>query len=315
MNFSYIHEGWDDYVVVFNKTYSDDNDKTFRQQIFLYNQQIIKTHNSIYDQGSATYSLAFNNFGDRTYAEYLDIMGFFPSEATDDDLAEVALHSVSRRSTAPDSKDWRLEGAVTPIKNQLECKSCWAFAAVGALEGLFFRKNGALSTLSEQQLVDCSKRNHGCNKGFTANAFIYTLNDGIVAEDTYPYDGQEHSCKTEVGSFKNTGMKTIEDGNEDELKEAVGNIGPVAAGIDAHSEKFMHFHDGVYFNEVCDSDPESINHAVLVIGYGHDEKMDMDYWLIKNSFGPTWGEGGYGKLARNKNNHCGIASAANYPVA
>lgn len=268
----------------------------------------------MYDQGSATYSLAFNKFGDWTFAEYLDILGFFPSQATDDDLAEVASHSVRRRSASPDSKDWRKDGAVTAVKDQLECKSCWAFAAVGALEGLFFRKNGVLKSLSEQELVDCSKRNNGCNKGFTANAFIYTLNDGIVASDTYPYVGKENACETKQGQFKNTGLKTIDEGNEDELKNAVGNIGPVAVGIDANSEKFMHFHDGVYFNEVCDSRPESINHAILAIGYGYDEKTKMDYWLIKNSFGTTWGEAGYSKIARNNDNHCAIASAANYPV-
>lgn len=302
-------------MVAFSKTYADETEKAFRQQIFLQNQQIIKAHNSQYDQGSATHSLAFNNFGDWTYAEYLDLMGFFPAQATDDDVAEVALHSVRRRSVTSDSKDWREDGAVTPVKDQLKCQSCWAFASAGALEGLFFRKNGVLNSFSEQQLVDCSKRNHGCNKGFTANAFIYTLNEGIVSEDEYPYIGKEHECEAKPVSFKNTGLKTIPDGDEDALKEAVGNIGPVAVGIDAHSQKFMLLHDGVYFNDACESDAESINHAVLAIGYGFDEETKMDYWLIKNSHGTTWGEGGYAKIARNKNNHCAIATAANYPVA
>lgn len=242
-------------------------------------------------------------------------MGFYPAQATADDLAEVASHSVRKRSTSPDSKDWRNDGAVTPIKNQLKCRSCWAFAAVGALEGLFFRKYGVLNSFSEQQLVDCSKRNSGCNKGFTAKAFIYTLNDGIVNEAAYPYNGQDNNCEAEEGSFKNTGIRTIAEGDENELKEVVGNIGPVAAGIDASSEKFMHFHGGVYETQECDNRVESINHAVLVIGYGVDEEAKSDYWLIKNSFGSTWGEKGFGKIARNKNNHCGIASAANYPVA
>ncbi len=263
----------------------------------------------------ASYSLGFNTFGDWTLTEYLDIMGFFPSQATEDDLADVALHSVRKRSASPESKDWRDDGAVTPVKDQLKCQSCWAFSAVGALEGLNFRVNGNLIAFSEQQLVDCSKRNHGCNKGFTANAFIYTVSDGIVSEDTYPYVAKENQCDGRTGSFKNTGLKLIAQGDEDELKDAVGNIGPVSVGLDFSSEKFMLLHDGVYFNEVCSSDKGSINHAVLAIGYGYDDKEKMDYWLIKNSFGKTWGQGGYGKIARNKNNHCAVASSANYPVA
>lgn len=115
-DFIFCAIGWDDYIVAFSKTYADETEKAFRQQIFLQNQQIIRTHNSLYDQGSATYSLAFNNFGDWTKLEYLEIMGFFPSQATEDDLEEVALHSVRRRSPSPDSKDWRNDGAVTPVK-------------------------------------------------------------------------------------------------------------------------------------------------------------------------------------------------------
>ncbi|XP_037051702.1 digestive cysteine proteinase 3-like [Bradysia coprophila] len=317
--------GWDDFVLVFNKTYADNSAKAYRQQIFLQNQQIIRTHNSLYDQGGSTYSLAFNIFGDWTFTEYLSIMGFFPSQQSKDDFAAAALYDLSnvpagdlrgKRSTTPETKDWRIDGAVTPIKNQQSCQSCWAFSAVGALEGLFFRKNGRLTSFSEQQLVDCSKKNHGCNKGYTNSAFLYTRCQGIVTDDTYPYIAKEKQCAVTEGLFKNVAYKSVlPNGDEDMLKDIVGNVGPVSAGMDFTNQNSMLFHDGVYLDDGCLSDLGSINHAILVIGYGHDSAKNMDYWLIKNSFGTTWGEGGYGKVARNKGNHCAIASAANYPVA
>lgn len=215
---------------------------------------------------------------------------------------------------APDSKDWRKEGAVTPVKDQLKCASCWAFSAVGALEGQFFLKNGLLESLSEQQLVDCSRRfaNNGCNTGYMTNAFIYTKNDGIRTEDEYPYEAKDNKCRTSPNDMKNKRLKTIPKGDEGKLKEAVGTIGPIAVGLDGSHDKFMFYSEGVYLNSDCN--PERISHAVVAIGYDTDEKTGLDYWIIKNSYGTSWGDGGYGKLARNKNNHCGISNLASYPI-
>jgi len=220
----------------------------------------------------------------------------------------------SEAGNAPDSKDWRKEGAVTSVKDQLKCASCWAFSAAGSLEGQFFLKNGVLNSLSEQQLVDCSRpfANNGCNTGYMTNAFLYTKKDGILTEEEYPYEAKDNKCRATPNSMKNLKLKTIPKGDEGKLKEAVGSIGPVSVGLDATHDKFMFYSGGVYFNPDCK--PERISHAVLAIGYDVDEKTGMEYWILKNSYGTSWGEGGYGKLARNKDNHCGISNLASYPI-
>lgn len=191
-------------------------------------------------------------------------------------------------------------------------------AAIGALESHFFLKNrDTLAILSEQQVLDCSiSDGKRCQKGFMNKVFEYSKNNGLITGDKYPYKGpvndQDIRCPEFESSLKIKGFESIAKGNEKDLKDAVCRFGPVSIALDASAKNFSLYNYGVYKDMECRSD--YTNHAALVVGYGFDEKSDLPYWLVKNSFGVLWGEEGYIRVARDFNNHCGIANLASYPV-
>jgi len=217
---------------------------------------------------------------------------------------------------SPDRVDWRDQGYVTPVKNQGACGSCWAFSSTGALEGQHMRRIGQLVSLSEQNLVDCSRAfgNNGCSGGLMDFAFEYVKNNsGVDTESSYPYKAADAKCKftrQNVGA-KDTGFVDIPEGDEDALKDAVASQGPISIAIDASHSSFQLYKRGVYYEPACSS--ENLDHGVLIVGYGTDPDHG-DYWIVKNSWGPLWGEEGYIRMSRNKHNHCGVASKASYPL-
>ena len=203
---------------------------------------------------------------------------------------------------------------MTPVKNQGQCGSCWSFGTTGAIEGSYFIKTGKLVSLSEQNLVDCSKMNNGCFGGLQYLAMEYVIdNGGIDTEESYPYTPEQGKCRYNPDNIGATitGYQAIEKGSEDDLYNAVGGIAPVTVGIDASHYSFQLYHSGVYTEYYCSS--TQLTHAVLVVGYGHEG--GRDYWLVKNSWGEDFGQEGYIKMARNHNNMCGIASLAVYAIA
>ena len=187
------------------------------------------------------------------------------------------------------------------------------------MEGAWFKKQNKLVSLSEQNLVDCDKQSLGCKGGSMELAFNYVIKTGgIDTEASYPYKGVDGHCsfnKTNVGASI-TSFEKIKSGNEEELLKKVAKIGPISVGIDASKPSFHLYKEGIYYEKSCSS--EKLDHGVLVVGYGEEKdanKENGEYWIVKNSWGTTWGMKGYVNMARNRDNNCGIATDASYPVA
>lgn len=317
-----VKEEWKTFKLSHSKNYDNDVEEKFRMKIYMENKHKIAKHNQKYAQGLVSYKLGLNKYADLLHNEFASIMNGFNRSNTHTSPGLNAIREekgVSFISPAnvklPKLVDWREAGAVTPVKDQGHCGSCWSFSATGALEGQHFRKTGVLISLSEQNLVDCSTSygNNGCNGGLMDNAFSYIKdNGGIDTEMAYPYEGIDDSChfdKAKVGAT-DRGFVDIPQGDEIKLMEAIATIGPVSVAIDASHESFQFYNEGVYNEPTCD--PENLDHGVLAVGYGTEED-GTDYWLVKNSWGTTWGDKGYIKMARNKANQCGIATSASYP--
>jgi len=259
-----------------------------------------------------------NHYGDLLSHEFQAIYNGYRHDLRKNETLKGLLGATyieAANVALPKNVDWREKGAVTPVKNQGQCGSCWSFSATGSLEGQHFRKTGHLVSLSEQNLVDCSTRygNHGCNGGLMDFAFKYIKdNKGIDTEESYPYEAMDDECRyhREDRGATDVGFVDIPQGNEAALKSALATVGPVSIAIDASQSSFQFYSTGVYDEPNCS--PMNLDHGVLAVGYGTEN--GADYWLVKNSWGPEWGDEGYIKMARNKDNQCGVASAASYPL-
>lgn len=251
-----------------------------------------------------------NQFAAMTEDEFkASMLGFKKPES---DLPTVGVHKYSG-ADLPDSIDWVEKGAVTPVKNQGQCGSCWAFSTVGALEGRAQLAKNKLVSMSEQELVDCDKVDSGCSGGLMDNGFKYVEQNGLCTEDSYGYKAQVGSCASKsctktVQAGEVTGHKDV-DASEEALAEAVAQ-GPVSVAVEADTI-FQFYHSGV-MSSVCGA---KLDHGVLVVGYGEDN--GTKYWKVKNSWGTSWGEGGYLRMKKGKGGkgQCGILSGPpSYPV-
>ena len=306
-----------DFIQTYGKYYDSDTEYSKRFQIFIDNLSYIRHHNSRGD----TFILGINEFSDMTSTEFSsyylqqDLENEEDPENEFHHFEENKIFNLADFEKIPDKVDWRKKGAVTGVKDQGKCGSCWAFAAVGTVESSWFIEKGELKTLSEQQLVDCSEAqgNKGCNGGLVTKAYKYIIaNGGLTKEKNYPYKTKQNSCKSEkskdtVASIKS--YKYLAGLNTTQLIKAVAKR-PVSVQVD--SSTWQHAKGGIITKD-CGI---KLNHAVIIVGY--DKTAKTPYWIVKNSWGKFWNDEGYIKIAiSNDNNNkglCGINWRPAYPI-
>lgn len=318
--FELVDKEWTNFKMEHKKYYKFDIEERLRMKIYMENKLRIIKHNSDYEMKKVSFRLKMNKYGDMLHHEFKNMLNGYNKSINktlrNERLPIGAAFIEPANVELPKMVDWRKQGAVTPVKDQGHCGSCWAFSATGSLEAQHFRRTGVLVSLSEQNLIDCSGSygNNGCNGGLMDQAFNYIKhNKGLDTEVTYPYEAENDRCRynKENSGASDVGYVDIPTGDEEKLKAAVATVGPISVAIDASHQSFQFYSDGIYYEPECSS--EELDHGVLVVGYGTDDE-GQDYWLVKNSWGENWGDKGYIKMARNRSNHCGIATTASYPL-
>jgi len=288
-----------------SKVYSNHAETRFRYSVFKANVDMINNHNT----QNHGWTMAVNEFADLTWDEFSSThFGYVQSERS----SEIIVTEEVDVQALPTAIDWVAKGAVTVVKNQGNCGGCWSFSSTGAIEGAVEIKTGVLTSLSEQQLIDCSTQNQGCNGGAMDYAFAFVVkNGGLCKETDYPFTGVDGKCKQCTAVSKISSYKDVTQNSEDALTTAVASQ-PVSVAIQANQNGFQ-FYSGGVMTARCGT---TLDHGVLAVGYGVDGTTK--YWKIKNSWGPTWGESGYIRIGRGMQapyGECGIAMQASYPVA
>jgi KDEL-tailed cysteine endopeptidase len=303
-----------DFQIHFNKLYYTNQELETRFAIFNKNLIAIMTHNLDLTQ---TFKMGVNQFTDLTPEE-------FKSQYVSRINTSVESYNCnsfsSSASGTPASIDWRDKGAVTTVKDQGQCGSCWTFSATGAVEGVWAIATGKLIDLSEQELVDCATGHaygsHGCSGGQMEGAFKYIIEHGQCADASYPYTSgttkTEGLCSKCSSVAHISSCVDVKPNDQVSLRAAVAKQ-PVAIAIEADTKYFQSYSSGVLTSSSCGT---NLDHGVLIVGYG--EETGIKYWLVKNSWATTWGDNGYIKIGRsdsvNDQGICGIAMDPSFPI-
>lgn len=297
------------------KAYNGLGEKERRFEIFKDNLKFIDEHNA----QNRTYKVGLNRFADLTNEEYRAI---YLGTRSDPKRRFAKLKNASPRyavmpgEVLPESVDWRETGAVNPVKDQRSCGSCWAFSTVAAVEGINQIVTGELISLSEQELVDCdTEYDMGCNGGLMDYAFDFIIkNGGLDTEEDYPYTGFDGECNLSGKSSKVVSIDGYEDVppfDEKALQKAVAHQ-PVSVAVEAGGRALQLYVSGIFTGE-CGT---ALDHGIVAVGYGTEN--GTDYWIVRNSWGSSWGENGYIRMERNMadafSGKCGIAMEASYPI-
>jgi len=289
-----------------------------RFEIYKANKNKIAAHNA----KGLSWTLGMNQFGDMTGYEFSLYVkrgaggGFVPQPESE---RQTKVHAPATCSEV----DWVEKGAVTPVKNQGQCGSCWSFSTTGGVEGRSFVNKGVLVSLSEQELVDCDTRDNGCGGGLMDYGFRYIEeNNGLCATTEYPYvsgstqkRGKCNKSQCDRRWDAITNYVDVPRNDQAALESALCD-GPVSIAIEADQSTFQFYSGGVLTADGCG---KQLDHGVLLVGMGYDSQVNSEYWKVKNSWGSHWGEDGYIRMCRNcgKNSgagQCGLMQSASYPV-
>jgi C1A family cysteine protease len=303
-----VEAAYNSYLAKYHKSYGTKEEYNFRLSVFSNNYHKIMSHNML-NAGKEGYQMGVNKFTDMTAAEFKKRLGYRPKQNRQRKV------EILHETASPSSVDWRSKGAVTPVKDQGQCGSCWAFSTTGSVEGINQISTGKLLSLSEQQLVDCSGSfgNEGCDGGLMDDGFQYVEKNALELESDYPYTAEDGSCSYKSGKGKVSvkGYKDVKANSPTQLEAAVAQQ-PVSVAIEADTDVFQSYTSGIISSSACGT---NLDHGVLVVGYGTEN--GKDYWILKNSWGSDWGEKGFFRILKTTKTGpgiCGLQSEPSYPT-